>query len=230
MAAYLLFATLAQGKADDLARLPQPGIHGAGGRHDARRGGVEPAPVIPVRRAGIRLRPDLDLSRWGRSTRERARRGRPTCPGRATDCRAGDLVGVPAPWWHGHAERLHLRAGRLPAAVCRAGGSHRHGGLSGLATGSERAHGDVSEGGLRTGGSARVREQETLARGPDHASLERAQRTLAASARAIIVATCAGAAVLFAIASAHRRCSSVLWTPVGTVPPAKRRWRPCLAP
>jgi putative peptidoglycan lipid II flippase len=43
-------------------------------------------------------------------------------------------------------------------------------------------------------------EQAALATGPDQVSVERVQRTLASSVRAITVATCAGAAVLFAIA------------------------------
>ncbi len=179
MAAYLLYAALAQGKGNDLARLPSQASTVLAAGTTLGVVALSLPLLIPVHRAGIRLHPT-----W-------------TFPDGVAG-RAASLAG---------AGLLALVAQQIAVLVTLWVSQHRGG------TGTLNVYTYVQAvyllpyavlavpvaisafPALATGS-----EQAALSTASDQASVERAQWTLATSARAIIVATCAGAAVLFAIA------------------------------
>jgi len=180
MAAYLAFAALAQGGGNDLSRLPARASTVLAAGTTLGVVALSLPLLIPVHRAGIRLRP-----RW-------------TFPDGVAR-RAGALAG---------AGLLALLAQQIAVLVTLWVSQHRGG------TGTLNVYTYVQAvyllpyavlavpvatsafPALATGLG-----QAAMATGGDQGSLVRAQRTLASAARAIIVATCVGGAVLFAIAS-----------------------------
>ena len=179
MGAYLLFAALAQGKGNDLARLPSQAstVLAAGTTLGVLT--LSLPLLIPVHRAGIRLRPT-----W-------------TFPDGVAR-RASALAG---------AGLLALVGQQLAVLVALWVSQHRGG------TGTLNVYTYVQAVYLlpyavlavpiaiaALPALASVSAQAAMVRGSDAESVERAQWTLASSARAIVVATCVGAAVLFAVA------------------------------
>ena len=180
MAAYLLYAALAQGKGNDLARLPSQASTVLAAGTTLGVVALSLPLLIPVHRAGIRLRPT-----W-------------TFPDGVAG-RAASLAG---------AGLLALVAQQIAVLVTLWVSQHRGG------TGTLNVYTYVQAVYLLPYAVLAVpvaisafpalaagSERTAPATGSDQASVERAQWTLATSARAILVATCAGAAVLFAIAS-----------------------------
>jgi len=169
--AYLLFAALAQGSADDLARLPGSAATVLAVGTTLGVVALSLPLLIPVHRAGLRLR-----LTW-------------TFPDGVAR-RAGALAG---------AGLLALLAQQGAVLVTLWVSQHRGG------TGTLNVYTYVMAVYLLPYAVLAVPLATSafpaLASGVDDASLARAQWTLASCARAIIVATCVGAAVLFAIAS-----------------------------
>ena len=170
MAAYLLYAALAQGKGNDLARLPGPASTALAAGTTLGVVAMSLPLLIPVHRAGIRLRPIWAFPE-GVARRARALAG---------------------------AGLLALAAQQAAVLVTLWLSQHRGG------TGTLNVYTYVQAVYLLPYAVLAVPVATAafpaLAKGPGHASAERAQRTLASAARAITVATTAGAAVLFAIA------------------------------
>ena len=188
MATYLLFAALAQGRVNDLAGLPgQASIVLAVGTTLGVAALSLPL-LIPVHRAGIRLRPT-----WSFPVGVARRAG--ALAGAGLLALVAQQAAVLVTLWvsqhrggtgtlnvYVYVQAIYL----LPYAVLAV--PFAMSALPALAT-------ELDQAVLATDS-----DQAVLATGPDLASLSRAQSTLASSARAIIVATSAGAAVLFAIA------------------------------
>ena len=179
MAAYLLYAALAQGKGNDLARLPSPASTALAAGTTVGVVALSLPLLIPVHRAGIRLRPTWAFPH-GVARRARA------LAGAGLLALVAQQVAVLVTLWvsqhrggtgtlnvYTYVQAVYL----LPYAVLAVP----------IATAAFPA--------LASGVN-----QSALAKGLGEASVERAHATLASSARAITVATCAGAAVLFAIA------------------------------
>jgi len=189
MATYLLFAALAQGRVNDLAGLPgQASIVLAVGTTLGVAALSLPL-LIPVHRAGIRLRPI-----WSFPVGVARRAG--ALAGAGLLALVAQQAAVLVTLWvsqhrggtgtlnvYIYVQAIYL----LPYAVLAV--PFAMSALPALAT-------ELDQAVLATDS-----DQAVLVTGPDHASLSRAQSTLASSARAIIVVTTAGAAVLFAIAS-----------------------------
>jgi putative peptidoglycan lipid II flippase len=180
MVAYLLFAALAQGKGNDLARLPSRASTVLAAGTTLGVVALSLPLLIPLHRAGIRLRPS-----W-------------TFPDGVAR-RAGALAG---------AGLLALFAQQIAVLVTLWLSQHRGG------TGTLNVYTYVQAVYLLPYAVLAVPVatsafpamatglgQAAMATGADPGSLARAQGTLASAARAIIVATCAGGAVLFSIAS-----------------------------
>jgi putative peptidoglycan lipid II flippase len=180
MAVYLLFADLAQGKGNDLARLPSQASTVLAAGTTLGVVALSLPLLIPVHRAGIRLRPTWTFP-------DGVARRASALAGAGLLALVAQQVAVLVTLWvsqhrggtgtlnvYTYVQAVYL----LPYAVLAVPVATAA--FPALATGSEQAAPDT---------------------GPDRASVERAQWTLASSARAITVATCAGAAVLFAIAS-----------------------------
>ncbi|MEO8518221.1 MAG: lipid II flippase MurJ [Dermatophilaceae bacterium] len=170
IATYLLFAVLAQGKGNDLARLPAQASTVLAAGTTLGVVALSLPLLIPVHRAGISLRPT-----WSFPDGVARRAG--TLAGAGLFALVAQQVAVLATLWvsqhrggtgtlnvYTYVQAIYL----LPYAVLAVP----------IATAAFPA----------------------LVRGSDQASAERAHGTLVASARAITVATCAAAAVLFAIA------------------------------
>jgi putative peptidoglycan lipid II flippase len=178
MAAYLLYATLAQGNGDDLARLPVSASTVLAAGTTLGVVALSLPLLIPLHRAGIRLR-----ATW-------------TFPDGVAR-RAGALAGAGV---------LALVAQQGAVLVTLWLSQHRGG------TGTLNVYTYVQAVYLLPYAVLAVPVAMSAlpalaavsgrapAGGPEQAAVERAHWTLAASARAIMVATCAGAAVLFAIA------------------------------
>jgi len=198
MATYLLFAALAQGRVNDLAGLPgQASIVLAVGTTLGVAALSLPL-LIPVHRAGIRLRPT-----WSFPVGVARRAG--ALAGAGLLALVAQQVAVLVTLWvsqhrggtgtlnvYIYVQAIYL----LPYAVLAV--PFAMSALPALATGLDQA---VLATGLDRTSLATGPDHASLATGPDHPSLARAQSTLASSARAIIVSTSAGAAVLFAIGS-----------------------------
>jgi putative peptidoglycan lipid II flippase len=191
MAAYLLFAALAQGKGNDLAQLPSQAstVLAAGTTLGVVALGLPL--LIPVHRAGIRLRPT-----WTFPDGVARRAG--ALAGAGLLALVAQQIAVLVTLWvsqhrggqgtlnvYTYVQAVYL----LPYAVLAVPVATAA--FPALATASERGSGSEA---------ASASERPAPASGSERASVERAQRTLTSSARAITVATCAGAAVLFAVA------------------------------
>ena len=180
MAAYLLFGALAQGKGNDLARLPSRASMALALGTTLGVAVLSLSLLIPVHRAGVRLRPTWTFP-------DGVARRASALAGAGLLALFAQQVAVLVTLWvsqhrggtgtlnvYVYAQAIYL----LPYAVLAV--PFAMSALPALATGLDQA---------------------VLATAPVQASFARAQSTLASSARAIIVATSAGAAVLFAIAS-----------------------------
>jgi len=190
IAAYLLFAALAQGNGNDLARLPGPASTALAAGTTLGVAALSLSLLIPVYRAGIRLRPT-----WTFPDGVARRAG--SLAGAGLLALVAQQVAVLVTLWvsqhrggtgtlnvYVYVQAIYL----LPYAILAV--PFAMSALPALATGLDQAV-------LATGPD---QEGAALATDADQASLSRAHSTLASSARAIIVATSAGAAVLFAIA------------------------------
>jgi putative peptidoglycan lipid II flippase len=189
MAAYLLFAALAQGRGNDLARLPSQASAVLALGTTLGVVALSLSMLIPVHRAGIRLRPTWTFPD-GVARRAGALAGAGLVALVAQQCAV--LVTLWVSQHRGGTGTLNVyiyvqAIYLLPYAVLAV--PFAMSALPALATGLDQA--------VLAAGP----DQAGLATGADQVSLARAQTTLASSARAIIVATSAGAAVLFAIAS-----------------------------
>ena len=180
MAAYLMFGALAQGKGNDLARLPSRASMALALGTTLGVAVLSLSLLIPVHRAGVRLRPTWTFP-------DGVARRASALAGAGLLALFAQQVAVLVTLWvsqhrggtgtlnvYVYAQAIYL----LPYAVLAV--PFAMSALPALATGLDQA---------------------VLATAPAQASFARAQSTLASSARAIIVATSAGAAVLFAIAS-----------------------------
>lgn len=189
IAAYLMFAALAQGKVNDLARLPGQASMALAVGTTLGVAALSLPLLVPVHRAGIRLRPTWTFP-------EGVARRASALAGAGLLALVAQQVAVLVTLWvsqhrggtgtlnvYIYVQAIYL----LPYAVLAV--PFAMSALPALATGLDQAE-------LVTDP-----DQAALATDADQASLSRAQWTLASSARAIIVATSAGAAVLFAIAS-----------------------------
>jgi len=167
---YLLFAALAQGSGNDLARLPSQASTTLAVGTTLGVAALSLPLLIPVHRAGIRLRPTWSFP-----------------DGVARRASALAAAGL-----------LALVAQQIAVLVTLWVSQHRGG------TGTLNVYVYVQAVYLLPYAVLAVPVAMSafpaMATGSDQASLARAQSTLAASARAIIVAACAGGAVLFAIA------------------------------
>ncbi|MEP7194675.1 MAG: lipid II flippase MurJ [Actinomycetota bacterium] len=188
MAAYLLFAGLAQGKGNDLEQLPGQASMALAAGTTLGVAVLTLSLLVPVHRAGIRLRPT-----WTFPDGVARRAG--SLAGAGLLALVAQQAAVLATLWvsqhrggtgtlnvYVYVQAIYL----LPYAVLAV--PFAMSALPALATGLDQA--------VLSAGPDQVR----LATAADQVSLARAQSTLASSARAIIVATSAGAAVLFAIA------------------------------
>jgi putative peptidoglycan lipid II flippase len=192
MAAYLLFAALAQGRGNDLSRLPSQASAALAVGTTLGVAALSLSLLIPVHRAGIRLRPTWTFP-------DGVARRAAALAGAGLVALVAQQAAVLVTLWvsqnsggtgtlnvYIYVQAIYL----LPYAVLAV--PFAMSALPALATGLDQAV-------LATGSDQA--DQAALATDADQASLARAQSTLASSARAIIVATSAGAAVLFAIAS-----------------------------
>jgi putative peptidoglycan lipid II flippase len=188
MAAYLLFAALAQGKGNDLEQLPGQASTVLAAGTTLGVAVLSLSLLLPVHRAGIRLRPTWTFP-------DGVARRASALAGAGVLALVAQQAAVLATLWvsqhrggtgtlnvYVYVQAIYL----LPYAVLAV--PFAMSALPALATGLDQAV-------LSTGP-----DQVSIATAQDRASLARAQSTLASSARAIIVATSAGAAVLFAIA------------------------------
>src|SRR5665811_2315517 len=189
IATYLLYGALAQGRGNDLARLPSQASTVLAAGTTLGVVALSLPLLVPVHRAGIRLRPTWTFPA-GVAGRARA------LAGAGLLALVAQQIAVLVTLWvsqhrggtgtlnvYTYVQAVYL----LPYAVLAVPVATSP--LPALATGLDQAV-------LATG-----LDQAVLATAPVQASFARAQSTLASSARAIIVATSAGAAVLFAIAS-----------------------------
>jgi putative peptidoglycan lipid II flippase len=186
---YLLFADLAQGNGNDLTRLPgqASGVLAVGTTLGVAV--LSLSLLVPVHRAGIRLRPTWVFPD-GVARRASALAGAGLLALVAQQCAV--LVTLWVSQHRGGTGTLNVYVYvqaiyLLPYAVLAV--PFAMSALPALATGLDQAV-------LASGA-----DQAVLATGEDRASLARAHSTLASSARAIIVTTSAGAAMLFAIAA-----------------------------
>jgi len=197
IAAYLLYAALAQGKGDDLARLPSQASTVLAAGTTLGVVALSLPLLIPVRRAGIRLRPTWTFPE-GVARRARA------LAGAGLVALVAQQVAVLATLWvsqhrggtgtlnvYTYVQAVYL----LPYAVLVVPVATSA--FPAMVTGSEQA---AMVTGPEQAAMVTGSEQAAMVTGSERSSVERAQSTLASSARAITVATCAGAAVLFAIA------------------------------
>ncbi|HEX7538192.1 MAG TPA: lipid II flippase MurJ [Dermatophilaceae bacterium] len=208
MAAYLLFGALAQGRGDDLAGLPGQASAALAAGTTLGVAALSLPLLIPVHRAGIRLRPTWSFP-VGIARRASALAGAGVLALVAQQ--SAVLVTLWVSQHRGGMGTLNVymyvqAVYLLPYAVLAVPVAMSA--LPALATGLDQAtlaagrdqamldEAMLDEGVPGQGGP----EGPAAPPGSDLATLARAHSTLAASARAIIVATSAGAAVLFAIA------------------------------
>ena len=192
IATYLLFAVLAQGRGDDLTRLPGQASTTLAVGTTLGVATLSLSLLVPVHRAGVRLRPTWTFPAGV------ARRAGALAGAGLLALFAQQLAVLVTLWVTQHrggtgtlnvyvyVQAIYL----LPYAVLAV--PFAMSALPALATGLDQAV-------LATGVDGA--DQVLPSTAADRASLARAQSTLASSARAIIVATSAGAAMLFAIAS-----------------------------
>ena len=197
MATYLLYAAMAQGRGNDLTRLPAQASTVLAAGTTLGVVALSLPLLIPVHRAGIRLHLTLAFPQGV------ARRARALAGAGLLALVAQQVAVLVALWVSQHrggpgtlniytyVQAVYL----LPYAVLAV--PIATAAFPALASGvnqSALASG-VNQSALATG-----MKQSAPATGMKQSSVERAQQTLSSSARAITVATCAGAAVLFAAA------------------------------
>jgi len=188
MATYLLYAAMAQGRGNDLTQLPVQASTVLAAGTTLGVVALSLPLLIPVHRAGIRLHLTLAFPQGV------ARRARALAGAGLLALVAQQVAVLVALWVSQHrggpgtlnvytyVQAVYL----LPYAVLAV--PIATAAFPALATG-------MNQSALATG-----MNQSALATGMNQSSVERAQQTLSSSARAITVATCAGAAVLFAAA------------------------------
>jgi putative peptidoglycan lipid II flippase len=197
IATYLLFGALARGKGDDLSGLPAQASTALAVGTTLGVAALSLPLLVPVHRAGIRLRPAWTFPQGV------ARRAS-VLAGAGLVALVAQQVAVLVTLWvsqhrggtgalnvYMYVQAVYL----LPYAVLAVPVAMSA--MPALATGLDQA---TLVNGLDQASLATGLDQVTPATRADQRSLARAEATLAASARAIIVATSAGAAVLFAIA------------------------------
>ena len=197
IATYLLYGALAQGRGNDLARLPGQASTVLAAGTTLGVIALSLPLLVPVHRAGILLRPT-----WTFPDGVARRAG--ALAGAGLLALVSQQIAVLVTLWvsqhrggtgtlnvYTYVQAVYL----LPYAVLAV--PFATAAFPAMATGADPA--DMATGadpaGMATGAG-----QGARATGADQASLERAQETLISSVRAITVATCAGAAVLVAIA------------------------------
>ncbi len=188
MATYLLYAAMAQGRGNDLARLPGDASTVLAAGTTLGVVALSLPLLIPVHRAGIRLRLSWTFPEGV------ARRARALAGAGLLALVAQQLAVLVALWVSQHrggpgtlnvytyVQAVYL----LPYAVLAVPVATAA--FPAMATGLDRAV-------LATG-----LDRFVVVADSDQSSVDHAQQTLAGAARAITVATCAGAAVLFAVA------------------------------
>jgi len=197
IATYLLYGALAQGRGNDLARLPGQASTVLAAGTTLGVIALSLPLLVPVHRAGILLRPT-----WTFPDGVARRAG--ALAGAGLLALVSQQIAVLVTLWvsqhrggtgtlnvYTYVQAVYL----LPYAVLAV--PFATAAFPAMATGADPA--DMATGadpaGMATGAG-----QGARATGADQASLERAQETLISSVRAITVAACAGAAVLVAIA------------------------------
>jgi putative peptidoglycan lipid II flippase len=197
IATYLLFAALARGMGDDLTRLPSQASTVLAAGTTLGVVALSLPLLIPVHRAGIRLRPTWTFPE-GVARRARA------LTGAGLLALLAQQVAVLVTLWvsqhrggpgtlnvYVYVQAVYLlpyAVLAVPVAIAAFPSMASRLDQAAMATGLDQA--------ALAGGPG----QPTMASGSDQTSVERAEQTLASSVRAITVATCAGAAVLVAIA------------------------------
>ena len=188
MATYLLYAAMAQGRGNDLTRLPVQASTMLAAGTTLGVVALSLPLLIPVHRAGIRLHLTWTFPQGV------ARRARALAGAGLLALVAQQVAVLVALWVSQHrggpgtlnvytyVQAVYL----LPYAV--------------LAVPIATAAFPALASGMNQSALASGMNQSALASGMNQSSAERAQQTLSSSARAITVATCAGAAVLFAAA------------------------------
>jgi len=188
MATYLLYAAMAQGRGNDLTRLPVQASTVLAAGTTLGVVALSLPLLIPVHRAGIRLHLTLAFPQGV------ARRARALAGAGLLALVAQQVAVLVALWVSQHrggpgtlniytyVQAVYL----LPYAV--------------LAVPIATAAFPALATGMKQSALATGMKQSALATGMNHSAIDRAQQTLSSSARAITVATCAGAAVLFAAA------------------------------
>ena len=197
IATYLLFAALAQGRGNDLARLPGQASTVLAAGTTLGVIALSLPLLVPVHRAGILLRPT-----WTFPDGVARRAG--ALAGAGLLALVSQQIAVLVTLWvsqhrggtgtlnvYTYVQAVYLlpyAVLAVPFATAAFPAMATGDGPAGMATGVDPA-------GIAAGADPAAR-----ATGADRGSLERAQKTLISSVRAITVATCAGAAVLVAIA------------------------------
>ena len=197
IATYLLYGALAQGRGNDLARLPGQASTVLAAGTTLGVIALSLPLLVPVHRAGILLRPT-----WTFPDGVARRAG--ALAGAGLLALVSQQIAVLVTLWvsqhrggtgtlnvYTYVQAVYLlpyAVLAVPFATAAFPAMATGAGPAGMATGADPA-------GMATGAG-----QGARATGADQASLERAQETLISSVRAITVATCAGAAVLVAIA------------------------------
>ena len=197
IATYLLFAALAQGRGNDLARLPGQASTVLAAGTTLGVVALSLPLLVPVHRAGILLRPT-----WTFPDGVARRAG--ALAGAGLLALVSQQIAVLVTLWvsqhrggtgtlnvYTYVQAVYL----LPYAVLAV--PFATAAFPAMATGDDPAG---MAAGADPAAMAAGADPAARATGADQASLERAQKTLISSARAITVATCAGAAVLVAIA------------------------------
>jgi len=197
IATYLLFAALAQGMGDDLTRLPSQASTVLAAGTTLGVVALSLPLLIPMHRAGIRLRPTWTFPE-GVARRARA------LTGAGLLALLAQQVAVLVTLWvsqhrggpgtlnvYVYVQAVYLlpyAVLAVPVAIAAFPSMASRLDQAAMATGLDQA--------ALAGGPG----QPTMASGSDQTSVECAEQTLASSTRAITVATCAGAAVLVAVA------------------------------
>jgi putative peptidoglycan lipid II flippase len=206
--AYLLFAALAQGRVDDLGRLPGQASMVLAAGTTLGVAALSLPLLVPVHRAGIRLRPTWTFP-------EGVARRAGVLAGAGLSALVAQQAAVLVTLWvsehrggtgtlnvYVYVQAIYL----LPYAVLAV--PFAMSALPTMATGLDQAElatdkgaGPAAGSSLSAGSSLPSGSSQPSGSPGDRSSLSLAQSTLAASARAIIVTTSVGAAVLLAVAS-----------------------------
>jgi putative peptidoglycan lipid II flippase len=205
IATYLLYGALAQGEGNNLARLPSQASTVLAAGTTLGVVALSLPLLVPVHRTGIRLRPTWTFP-TGVAARARA------LAGAGLLALVAQQIAVLVTLWvsqhrggtgtlnvYTYVQAVYLlpyAVLAVPIATAALPSLAAVSGQGALATGPDQIS-EVSGAALATGPDPAM---AGMASGPDQMSVERARGTLASSVRAIIVATCGAAAVLYAIA------------------------------